>query len=70
MKAEVNPLPGPGGNILPVCHQTFQGFYSNVELVPCQGHYDRIMSQFNLDENPNVTHVRLYEQAVEAGAVP
>jgi hypothetical protein len=68
--ANLLPQPGISANILPARHRTFQGFYSDVELDPCQGRYDSIMNRFDVDMNPGVTHVMLYEQAVGAGIIP
>jgi hypothetical protein len=33
---------------------------------PCQGSYNRILTRFDVDANPGVTHSLLYEQAVGA----
>jgi hypothetical protein len=67
-----NPLPQPGplGNILPHRHRTFAEYYSDPELDSCQGNYQRIMARFDVDANPGVTHLILYEQAVGSSTVP
>jgi hypothetical protein len=67
-----NPLPPPGpiGNVLPNRHRTFHSSYADQELDPYQGNYDSILRRFDVDVNPGVTPVVLFEQAVGLGAVP
>jgi hypothetical protein len=67
-----NPLPSPGlnGNLLPNRYRTFQSFHSDGELDPCRGNYERIMRRFDVDVNPGVTPLMLFEQAVGSGVVP
>jgi hypothetical protein len=67
-----NPLPPPGlgGNALPIRHRNFMGLYSDPEMDPCQGSYNRIMTRFDVDASPGVTHALLYEQAVGTSAAP
>jgi hypothetical protein len=67
-----NPLlqPGPIGNALPNRHCTFAGYYSDLKLDAYQGNYQHIMARFDIDVNPGVTHLILYEQAVGSGTTP
>jgi hypothetical protein len=65
------PLPPPGqGTLLGPRHRSFQSYYGDTTLDPCQGRYDRIMSRFDVHENPGISHVMLFEQAVGAGILP
>lgn len=65
------PLPPPGqGTLLGPRHRSFQSYYGDTTLDPCQGRYDRIMSRFNVNENPGISHVMPFEQAVGAGILP
>lgn len=67
-----NLLPQPGhGLAVPATpaasrHRTYQELYGDETLDPYQGDYTRIMSRFDIDENPGVTCLMLYEQAVGA----
>jgi hypothetical protein len=65
------PLPPPGqGTLLGPRHRSFQSYYGDTTLDPCQGRYDRIMPRFDVNENPGISHVMLFEQAVGAGIIP
>jgi hypothetical protein len=68
--ANLQPQPGQMGNPLPTRHRSFSSLYSDPEQDPCQGRYDRIMARFDIDTNPGVTPVMLFEQAVGVGGAP
>jgi len=71
-----NLLPQPGHGLeLPAApatprYRTYQELYGDATIDPYQGNYARIMSRFDIDENPGVTYLMLYEQAVGAGLIP
>jgi len=65
------PLLPPGqGALLGPRHRNFQAYYGDTTLDPCQGRYDRIMSRFDINENPGISHVMLFDQAVGSGILP
>jgi hypothetical protein len=65
--AQQLPLPGP--NLEPQ-HKTFAELYGDGSLDPCAGDYRGLMNRFDVDQNPAVTFVNLFEQTTAAGPVP
>jgi len=51
-------------------YKTFSEFYQDRELDPCRGDVQGLLTRFDVDANPGLTFVRLFEQATSAGPVP
>jgi hypothetical protein len=59
--------PGPQGD---VNHKSFAELYGDPSQDPCQGNYLGMINRFDVDRNPGLTSVRLFEEATAAGPIP